>query len=946
MGTTKDYLDYLNTEVGIAPASSQEELDCAQSLAGIFSSHGLDPQVQEFSVSSLGTLPAGVVMAVLFVGMVLIGLGGTTTLVLGLVLCAAAIALLAMTYGGKDVLRQFGPRAHSQNVVAFHEAEGEDASRNRPIVILAHYDTPRVDLLSRPEIAAVKKMIATAAPYCVIIDTVCAFIQILLFLPAPFRRTLWVVGIIAALPLLAWGVSLIAGRFAPYTSGAVDNKSSVAAMLGVLDHVCPNGSAPETSASSKPADNEPQEVHDSIVTPIPAIEPPKKPAMRREVEKVVGVRHGERVLRDLEILPASCEITYIEPEVRMVPVAEPVPSGDKTAQLPTQTAPAMAVQDDPDATNAMYEPTPSAAGQIPAPDDGNDNGNTPQAVAPDSDSDSDATSSFEPVSEDDGDSETTHALQPLPVRERVEASEPTPGEVAAGVTGALSNAASSVAEFGHSMKNRVFSVAERLGLSERLAHLENGQRTDEGPTVETDHSGITTMADEDAEQAASAERSERPAPSKVDDPEWGKSTYVPHARAARAPQALESEDGAADPAPADAAQIPAVEDDHVPAEETAQQAPVQEAPEEQCAAEESEPTSQLPPEAPAAARRSNVSSVARRAALFDLPDPLSDGTDSLSAPAAPAQRALASESQMAQPRADAGNAFSASPAPVRIDDSDDVSRYSNPYPTSVPESVQADDIQVLDAPVNMQDEALSHTKEKRGLRGLLGKKHREQQESMSEWLGVDEDYNAKDSGENIGSWDHFDDEDRNAPHGGWKGGAARSIELRDGDGPDDADLRDAVLSMDDADLRSHDIWFVATGASELGHAGIRQFVDENKKSLRGAFVFNLECVGAGALTALTREGFGNPRRGDRRLTALLSSVADDLHIGLTKMARPWADTEATPLMRRSLRAVTLIGMGTSELPAFAKTADDVPENVNERQVEDVAALITEVIRRS
>ena len=51
-------------------------------------------------------------------------------------------------------------------------------------------------------------------------------------------------------------------------------------------------------------------------------------------------------------------------------------------------------------------------------------------------------------------------------------------------------------------------------------------------------------------------------------------------------------------------------------------------------------------------------------------------------------------------------------------------------------------------------------------------------------------------------------------------------------------------------------------------------------------------------------------------------------------------------MRRSLRAVTLIGMGTSELPAFAKTADDVPENVNERQVEDVAALITEVIRRS
>ena len=109
---------------------------------------------------------------------------------------------------------------------------------------------------------------------------------------------------------------------------------------------------------------------------------------------------------------------------------------------------------------------------------------------------------------------------------------------------------------------------------------------------------------------------------------------------------------------------------------------------------------------------------------------------------------------------------------------------------------------------------------------------------------------------------------------------------------------------------------------------------------------NLECVGAGSLTVLTREGLGVIRRADRRCSALLSAVANDLHIPLSKEDRAWADTEATPLMRKSLRAVTIMGIGEGDLPAFSRTDYDVPENVDEAQVEDVAALITEMIRRA
>ena len=83
---------------------------------------------------------------------------------------------------------------------------------------------------------------------------------------------------------------------------------------------------------------------------------------------------------------------------------------------------------------------------------------------------------------------------------------------------------------------------------------------------------------------------------------------------------------------------------------------------------------------------------------------------------------------------------------------------------------------------------------------------------MSDWLGVEDDYDAKKSGRGIGSWDNFEDDDD-----GWKGGATSS------DGASAEDMLSAVASMGDDELLGHDIWFVATGASDCDGAGMRRF---------------------------------------------------------------------------------------------------------------------------
>lgn len=160
------------------------------------------------------------------------------------------------------------------------------------------------------------------------------------------------------------------------------------------------------------------------------------------------------------------------------------------------------------------------------------------------------------------------------------------------------------------------------------------------------------------------------------------------------------------------------------------------------------------------------------------------------------------------------------------------------------------------------------------------------------------------------------------------------------------ELKDAVLSMGSDELLCHDIWFVALGASENNHAGMKQFLSEYRRDIRGAFLINLDCVGAGSLTVLTAEDPYNTRRADRRITRLLSKIAEDLHVQLQKRAYDYGRTDATPAMHASVRSATIMGCDENGLPALAHTQDDVAHMIDAKQVKQVAQMVCELIRRA
>ena len=282
-----------------------------------------------------------------------------------------------------------------------------------------------------------------------------------------------------------------------------------------------------------------------------------------------------------------------------------------------------------------------------------------------------------------------------------------------------------------------------------------------------------------------------------------------------------------------------------------------------------------------------------RSALFDLPDPSAAPSDPFGT--------------SSQPRTS-----SASTSGFVVFNSDDV------IPMDEPQQMAAA------APVPVEKPA----KKKR--RGLFGRKKKEES-SMSDWLGVDEDFDAKRSGRDIGSWDNFEGDD------GWKGGAA-------GDGSEE-ELRQAVTSMGDDELLGHDIWFVATGSSENDNAGMRAFLDAHRDKLRGVFMINLECVGAGQLAMLSVEGSNKTFKGDKRIMRLFSHVSTDFHRPLPTVEMPYVDTDARVAMERSLRAMTLAGVDGSGF-ACSHTEDDQPINLNTENIQFAADVVTEVIRRS
>ena len=1029
MANTQNYINHLLQNTGITPACSEEERLAAEDIAQIFRNHGFDPEVQEFNAPAPSRMAFAVTGILAFAGALLMGIGGGIGLV-GTLLAIVGAVLYVLERTGRPVISRLGKTGVSQNVIAYHKASGPLASpRNRPVVIVAHYDSPRAELLAREPYAPYRALIAKLLPIATIAPAAIAILRILP-LPGVLKVLLWIVAILASLVALANAANIISNRFVlPYTSGSVCNKSSVAAMLGVMDNVAPYQgenefpddipfdtyfgeqkrraeemarAAAEYAAAQQQNDygntieyEEPAYTEDeygqpiapegeqgeafdeqidgfegasadetligviapeSQVQDIPAeelvadestAESAEEPAAAEQAEPepklyrnaAGNIRFGSDAIRSLGMLPESCTLDYEEGEE---PTFEPAPQPDPV--VAAQPDEANVIETEADAETAID----SAAGldvmaPAPAPEEldntEDDYDAYPQRVSYENDTDFSAEL---PV--------TTPHVDIASAFSSIGAS------ASHFFKGAFEKGKKLVDDFEEKRAAAREAVEREAAAQQQAAEAERERAAQEFEQNDAEQPGSVDVAD-----ATTSFEAPQPSPADVAGETATFETQQPVDSTVSfdATMTFEKQGTAiAEPLSAPVEDEPAAPDtveDQSAAEQVAadssEQEPEPVAPEAPQADESrpystqiftmpapSDPGATVANAAPSQAETvdalmAQISSQASPRPNMNVPDPAS-------APAPmPSASPLASVPDPSMPSMQQANVASRTSLFDLPDPSaqvnDPFATAQGPEPTSapvVPPMPVTSDVQPLET---ISAPAASAAKpQKRGLGGLFGRKKKNEQDSMSDWLGVEDDYDAKKSGRGIGSWDNFEDDDD-----GWKGGATSS------DGASAEDMLAAVASMGDDELLGHDIWFVATGASDCDGAGMKAFLAAHRDKLRGVFFINLESIGAGRLSVVTVEGEQQLLKGDRRIMNLVNKVCKSFHVDCGAFEMPYAKTDAYAALEASRRALTIAGVDGPRL-ACAHTEDDLPYNVNPTNIATVSEVVTEVIRRS
>lgn len=1040
MATTRKYLAHLLQNTGITPACSEEEHAAAEDLAAIFSDHGFEPEIQEFNASGSRRMELAVLGIATFVGAVLMGIGGAVGIV-GLLLLVAAAALFMLERLGKVSFTGIGASGLSQNVIAYHKAAGPLASpRNRPVVVVAHYDSPRADLLAQLPYSTYRPMLAKFLPAAMLAPAVIAVVR-LLPLPGAAKLVLWLLAIVVALVPLANAIATIMNRMVlPYTSGAVCNKSSVAALLGVMDAVAPCKRETEFP-NDIPFDEyfaeqqrlaEEAELAAAVAAgdlPEEALEDEGEGTEEPAAEEGAGedadaTMAGTASIPVAALTGATATMEVIDGAAGATQEAAAV-DPDATQAMPPLTEGEGAPADEADEEGAApaKEETPAADGVAAqdAADEAEDDAEAEPAVAADDGAVEDEPESEPSIVNKAGNyrygADAIHAIgmvpescvlvyeapveeEPAPVTEATEAERETeepedaaveqradeelavedesydgeydeydeygeydedyddyayddgadmhPATRAAGIAGAFSAAGAGAARLFDGVLKRGKNLVEQA--KERAANLEAPHAAgDADEAAEVDADVQADVVDEAPAADGAADISldatvevpaslftddDKPAPAAKEEP------VEPVATDEAADAAQEEPDFDAEATqqwtPADMPQPVSAAD---PAATVAQEpldviapaaapAPTQPETVDSLMAQISRPHVQTQNPLQASAQRFsavpdpslpsvNQGTTVNRASLFDLPDPSAAPVD----PFAPMQPAVPAASAAQTP---------AAPAPTPASNGFSVISAPDAAPQAPAAPVAGEDaFETISA--SAPAPVAPHAPSKRGIGGLFRRKKREQ-ESMSDWLGVDEDFDAKRSGRDIGSWDNFEGDD-------WKGGATGA------EGVTEEELRDAITSMGDDELLGHDIWFVATGASEYDHAGIQAFLNTHRDRLRGVFLINLESVGAGELCTVATEGDTRVLKGDKRIKNLVHKVSGAFHHEFGSVEMPYVSTDAYAAMDMSLRALTIAGVEGTGF-ACSHTVDDVPHNVVAKNVDRVADVVTEVIRRS
>ena len=220
----------------------------------------------------------------------------------------------------------------------------------------------------------------------------------------------------------------------------------------------------------------------------------------------------------------------------------------------------------------------------------------------------------------------------------------------------------------------------------------------------------------------------------------------------------------------------------------------------------------------------------------------------------------------------------------------------------------------------------------------------------TDWLGLDDGFDARTAGKEIGSWDNFENDSNDDDDGfAWKGGAAGGDILDDYNfaGETAARIRRKFsASFDVSSFDDKELWFVATGAFGVHGTGMKRFLEAYGPDLRDAFIINVECVGAGNLRWYAEEGAGTTKSAAVRLTSLARRVTRNLDIRAKAAHGKGVATDASVALKQGFRAITITRLGKDGEPVNWRSMNDTLQDVDPDLVAEAARFVAGMVREA
>lgn len=140
-----------------------------------------------------------------------------------------------------------------------------------------------------------------------------------------------------------------------------------------------------------------------------------------------------------------------------------------------------------------------------------------------------------------------------------------------------------------------------------------------------------------------------------------------------------------------------------------------------------------------------------------------------------------------------------------------------------------------------------------------------------------------------------------------------------------------------------EVWFVALGSELAQNSGMKAFLEAHQSELRGAFIVDVDAIGAGDLTMIEREGFLKPSKASSRMKRYIRKASQATGIKVASGALLSEESAASYAAKHGCQVTHLVGMEGGK-PALYGQQDDIVENIDEKKLASNVDFLMELLK--